>query len=288
MYDAAGSGAGRWCFEPPGPAWLPVAVWLSARWHIVYRVSSQKAADFRRFLSRHAKSNGIDALRLTLTKLAADLPQGVAPDRSTARHSCRPAPARAHLGAGDRGDWRRKAGVPDLARQPTPQVARSLHAHCGLLGRSSLDSSSQWAGATMADRTKRARTRQVTVDPGQSEQVDELRDADGEPVDIVVVVSPCEGKSQPNVETREGVIRYDLTPGQHCTVENGYYKADGTPVRLALRAKPCGNAGKQGNDTSPTATQGPEKPDISADIAAPDVSAPNPRGESWQDIDAPF
>src|SRR5215472_13468337 len=47
--------------EPTGPAWLPVAVFFSARGHTVFRVSSQKAADLRRFLSRHAKTNGIDA-----------------------------------------------------------------------------------------------------------------------------------------------------------------------------------------------------------------------------------
>jgi transposase len=47
--------------EPTGPAWLPVAVFFESRGHIVYRVSSAKAADLRRFLSRHAKSNSIDA-----------------------------------------------------------------------------------------------------------------------------------------------------------------------------------------------------------------------------------
>ncbi|MEV0560245.1 hypothetical protein [Dactylosporangium sp. NPDC050588] len=48
-------------FEPTGPAWLPVAVFFTGRGHAVFRVSSAKAADLRRFLSRHAKSNGIDA-----------------------------------------------------------------------------------------------------------------------------------------------------------------------------------------------------------------------------------
>ncbi|HET7516682.1 MAG TPA: transposase, partial [Actinomycetes bacterium] len=47
--------------EPTGPAWLPVAVFFASRGHLVYRVSSAKAADLRRLLSRHAKSNGIDA-----------------------------------------------------------------------------------------------------------------------------------------------------------------------------------------------------------------------------------
>ena len=47
--------------EPTGPAWLPIAVFFSARGHVVHRVSSAKAADLRRFLSRHTKTNGIDA-----------------------------------------------------------------------------------------------------------------------------------------------------------------------------------------------------------------------------------
>ena len=50
--------------EPTGPAWLPIAVFFTSRGHTVYRVSSAKAADLRRFLSRHAKSNGIDAKTL--------------------------------------------------------------------------------------------------------------------------------------------------------------------------------------------------------------------------------
>jgi hypothetical protein len=47
--------------EPTGPAWLPIAVFFIGRGHTVYRVSSAKAADLRRFFSHHAKSNGIDA-----------------------------------------------------------------------------------------------------------------------------------------------------------------------------------------------------------------------------------
>jgi transposase len=63
--------------EPAGPAWLPVAVFFTARGHQVFRVSSQKAADLRRFLSRHAKSNGIDAD--TLARLPLSGPAGLAP-----------------------------------------------------------------------------------------------------------------------------------------------------------------------------------------------------------------
>jgi transposase len=57
-------------FEPTGPAWLPVAVFFARRGHAVYRVSSAKAADLRRFLRRHAKSNGIDAETLARLPLA--------------------------------------------------------------------------------------------------------------------------------------------------------------------------------------------------------------------------
>ena len=61
--------------EPTGPAWLPIAVFFAARGHLVFRVSSAKAADLRRFLSRHAKSNGIDAD--TLARLPLVDPAGL-------------------------------------------------------------------------------------------------------------------------------------------------------------------------------------------------------------------
>jgi len=67
--------------EPTGPAWLPIAVFFTRRGHQVFRVSSQKAADLRRFLSRHAKSNGIDAD--TLARLPLFDPAGLAPGGST-------------------------------------------------------------------------------------------------------------------------------------------------------------------------------------------------------------
>jgi transposase len=57
-------------FEPTGPAWMPIAVFFARRGHGVYRVSSAKAADLRRFLRRHAKSNGIDAETLARMPLA--------------------------------------------------------------------------------------------------------------------------------------------------------------------------------------------------------------------------
>ena len=63
--------------EPTGPAWMPIAVFFSRRGHRVFRVSSAKAADLRRFLSRHAKTNGIDAD--TLARLALIDPAGLRP-----------------------------------------------------------------------------------------------------------------------------------------------------------------------------------------------------------------
>ena len=52
-------------------------MFFTARGHQVFRVSSQKAADLRRFLSRHAKSNGIDAD--TLARLPLFDPAGLRP-----------------------------------------------------------------------------------------------------------------------------------------------------------------------------------------------------------------
>ena len=63
--------------EPTGPAWLPIAVFFAGRGHTVYRVSSAKAADLRRFLSRHTKTNGIDAD--TLARLPLFDPTGLQP-----------------------------------------------------------------------------------------------------------------------------------------------------------------------------------------------------------------
>jgi transposase len=61
--------------EPTGPAWLPIAVFFINRGHVVYRVKSTQSADLRRFLSRHAKTNGVDAD--TLARLPLFHPAGV-------------------------------------------------------------------------------------------------------------------------------------------------------------------------------------------------------------------
>ena len=61
--------------EPTGPAWLPIAVFFISRGHRVFRVPSAKAHDMRRYFSRHAKSNSIDAD--ALAKLAIIDPEGL-------------------------------------------------------------------------------------------------------------------------------------------------------------------------------------------------------------------
>ena len=63
--------------EPTGPAWLPIAVFFISRGHLVFRVSSAKASDLRKFFSRHTKTNGIDAE--TLARLALIDPAGLQP-----------------------------------------------------------------------------------------------------------------------------------------------------------------------------------------------------------------
>lgn len=63
--------------EPTGPAWMPIAVFFIRRGHLVFRVSSAKASDLRKFFSRHTKTNGIDAD--TLARLALIDPAGLQP-----------------------------------------------------------------------------------------------------------------------------------------------------------------------------------------------------------------
>jgi len=106
--------------EPTGPAWLPIAVFFNARGHLVYRVSSAKAADLRRFLSRHTKTNGIDAD--TLARLPLFDPAGLQPLRL-------PDAPRAALDRRVRATDRltragaeHKRRIKDLARQVLPMT----------------------------------------------------------------------------------------------------------------------------------------------------------------------
>ena len=106
--------------EPTGPAWLPIAVFFTARGHQVFRVSSQKAADLRRFLSRHAKSNGIDAD--TLARLPLFDPAGLRPCSCLAPSGPRwtggyAPPTGSPLPAADH-----KRRIKDLARQLLPMT----------------------------------------------------------------------------------------------------------------------------------------------------------------------
>jgi transposase len=104
--------------EPTGPAWLPVAVFFSAHGHKVFRVSSQKAADLRRFLSRHAKSNSIDAD--TLARLPLFDPAGLRPlvlpgaDQAALDRRVRATDRLTRAGA------EHKRRIKDLARQLLP------------------------------------------------------------------------------------------------------------------------------------------------------------------------
>ena len=110
--------------EPTGPAWLPVAVFFGATGDRVYRVSSQRASDLRRYFRRHHKTNRIDAT--TLARMAivegdalrpVELARGDAAaldrevrvtERLTEEIACR------------------KVRIRDLARQLMPTSGRAL------------------------------------------------------------------------------------------------------------------------------------------------------------------
>ena len=55
--------------EPTGLAWMPLSCFLVIRGHKVYRASTQKSSDFRKFLSKYTKSDRVD------TRALARLPE---------------------------------------------------------------------------------------------------------------------------------------------------------------------------------------------------------------------
>lgn len=106
--------------EPTGPAWLPIAVFFTTRGHVVHRVSSAKAHDLRRFLSRHTKTNGIDAD--TLARLPLFDPAGLQPlvlpgaERAALDRRVRVADRLTRAGA------EHKRRIKDLVRQLLPMT----------------------------------------------------------------------------------------------------------------------------------------------------------------------
>jgi transposase len=106
--------------EPTGPAWLPIAVFFTGRGHIVHRVSSAKAHDLRRFLSRHTKTNGIDAD--TLARLPLFDPAGVQPlVLPTAERAALDRRVRASDRLTQQGALHKRR-IKDLARQLMPMT----------------------------------------------------------------------------------------------------------------------------------------------------------------------
>ena len=149
--------------EPTGPAWLPIAVYFTARGHTVHRVSSAKAADLRRFLSRHAKSNGIDAD--TLARLPLVDPAGLRPLEL-------PGPELAALDRRVRATDRltrqaskHKIRIKDLVRQLMPMTPLT-----GALGAADLAVLSRWADPNTLVRVSVKRLSGVIVKASNNHQ----------------------------------------------------------------------------------------------------------------------
>ena len=116
-------------FEATGAAWLPVAVFFVRRGHRVYRVSTAKASALRRFRSRYAKSNSIDAQTLAQLALIDDglleieLAEG---PRASLDRRVRAADRLRDLAAAQ------KTRIRELARQVMPMLDEAV---TGVLGR---------------------------------------------------------------------------------------------------------------------------------------------------------
>ncbi|MGH3368799.1 MAG: IS110 family transposase [Nocardioidaceae bacterium] len=125
--------------EPTGPAWLPVAVFFGEGGDAVYRVSSQRAADLRRYFRKHHKTNRIDAT--TLARMALLDGEALRPVEL----------ARGEAAALDR-EVRvterlteeiatRKTRIRDLARQLMPTAGQAMSRH---LSRTDLEVLRAW------------------------------------------------------------------------------------------------------------------------------------------------
>ena len=125
-------------------------VFFGRRGHACYRVSSEKASDLRKFLSRHAKSNSIDAL--TLARLAIVAPESLRPvelsgaDRASLDRRVR---------ACDRLTKRaaeHKVRIKDLIRQLMPMTPLT-----GDLGKADLAVLERWADPNALLKAGKAR-----------------------------------------------------------------------------------------------------------------------------------
>lgn len=136
--------------EPTGPAWLAPTVFFGRRGHAVYRVSSQKASDLRKFLSRHAKSNSIDAA--TLARLAIVDPGSLLPvelpgaDRASLDRRVRACDRLTREAA------EHKVRIKDLVRQLMPMTPLT-----GDLGKADLAVLERWANPNALLTVGRAR-----------------------------------------------------------------------------------------------------------------------------------
>jgi transposase len=125
--------------EPTGPAWLPVAVYFGAAGDRVYRVSSQRASDLRRYFRRHHKTNRIDATTLArMVIVEGDALRPVELARGDAAALDREVRVTERL---TEEIATRKVRIRDLARQLMPTSARALSKQ---LSRSDLEVLRAW------------------------------------------------------------------------------------------------------------------------------------------------
>jgi transposase len=149
--------------EPTGPAWQPIAVFFIRRGHVVHRVSSAKAADLRRFLSRHAKTNGIDAD--TLARLPLVDPGGLRPlvlpgaEQAALDRRVRATDRLARMAA------EHKVRLKDLARQLMPMSPLT-----GPLGTADLAVLERWADPRQLVRVGIKRLTAVIAKASQNHQ----------------------------------------------------------------------------------------------------------------------
>ncbi len=149
--------------EPTGPAWLPIAVFFISRGHLVFRVSSAKASDLRKFFSRHTKTNGIDAD--TLARLPLVDPGGLQPLRlAGVEHAALDRRVRA-CDRLTRQGAEHKVRIKDLVRQMLPMTPLT-----GDLGAADLAVLERWADPNALLKAGRKRLTALIVKASNNHQ----------------------------------------------------------------------------------------------------------------------
>ncbi len=107
--------------------------------------------------------------------------------------------------------------------------------------------------------------RQMTVEPGHEEVIEEVQDDAGRVVAVVARVAKCGQPPRSDIEHTADAVVYHLAPGERRDVKERYKSAEGARLRIKLVARSC---------EEPTGTHTPAGRSATEQASGTIVSAP--------------